>query len=89
MHEMMGKKPRAHRWRTIVAVRQPSDVRFGPIADICTAIGHVRFTPKADIHPIILDHRNEFIEKSVQCSPRHLGKNDDQIIKGFATAAVN
>ena len=25
-----------------------SDVRFGSLADICTAIGHVRFTPNSD-----------------------------------------
>ena len=25
----------------------PRDVRFGSLADICTAIGHIRFTPKS------------------------------------------
>src|SRR5262245_55500859 len=29
-------------------LRRRSDVRFGSEADICSAIGHVRFTPNSD-----------------------------------------
>src|SRR5262249_31752747 len=30
-------------------VKGPPDVRFGSLADICSAKGHVRFTPESDI----------------------------------------
>src|SRR5262249_57153610 len=29
-------------------IRPPADVSYGSLADICTAIGHVRFTPESD-----------------------------------------
>ena len=31
------------------------DVRFGSQADICTAIGHVRYTPESDIKCVFSD----------------------------------
>jgi hypothetical protein len=31
------------------AAQRKVDFRFGSLADICTAIGHVRFTPNADM----------------------------------------
>jgi hypothetical protein len=36
-------------WSAVGGVYRSDDVRFGSLADICTAKGHVRFTPNSDI----------------------------------------